>query len=134
MIWPIKLQKEWCTTLFQVQGLLDKYKKRYARSFLEYLNRYVYLPRIKNREVLVKTIQAAVAGLVSGPFAYAERWDDTSGAYVGLAIHGAVNTPVVIDNDSVIVRLDIAEQHRRATSQRACRGSGRCANVRDTDR
>ena len=54
------------------------------QQILEYLNRYVYLPRIKNREVLVRTIQTAVAGLVSGPFAYAERWDDTSGTYVGL--------------------------------------------------
>ena len=79
----------------------------------EYLNRYIYLPRIKNREVLVKTIQAAVAGVVSGPFAYAERWDDTSETYVGLAIHGAINAPVVIDNNSVIVRLDIAEQYRK---------------------
>ena len=35
-------------------------------------------------------------------------------AYVnGLAINGAINAPVVIDNDSVIVRLDVAEQHRK---------------------
>ena len=101
---------------------LDKYiwngKDHLAlQQILEYLNRYVYLPRIKNREVLVKTIQAAVAGLVSGPFAYAERWDGTSGTYVGLAIHGAINAPVVIDNDSVIVRLDVAEQHRKEHAQ-----------------
>ena len=62
---------------------------------------------------MVKTVQAAVAGVVSGPFAYAERWDDRSETYAGLAINGAVNAPVVIDNDSVIVRLDIAEKHRK---------------------
>ena len=31
----------------------------------------------------------------------------------GLAINGAINAPVVIDNDSVIVRLDVAKQHRK---------------------
>ena len=85
----------------------------HLKDLWEYLNRYTYLPRLKNRDVLAKAVQAAVSGMLPGPFAYAERWDDTSGTYVGLAIHGAINAPVVIDNDSVIVRVDVAEQHRK---------------------
>ena len=85
----------------------------HLKDLWEYLNRYTYLPRLKNRNVLVKAVQAAIGGMLPGPFAYAERWNDTSGTYVGLAINGAINAPVVIDNDSVIVRLDVAEQHRK---------------------
>ena len=85
----------------------------HLKDLWEYLNRYTYLPRLKNRDVLAKAVQVAIGGMLPGPFAYAERWDDTSGTYVGLAINGAINASVVIDNDSVIVRLDVAEQHRK---------------------
>ena len=85
----------------------------HLKDLWEYLNRYTYLPRLKNRDVLAKAVQSAISGMLPGPFAYAERWDDTSETYVGLAINGAINAPVVIDNDSVIVRVDIAEQHRK---------------------
>ena len=85
----------------------------HLKDLWEYLNRYTYLPRLKNRDVLAKAVQTAIGSMLPGPFAYAERWDETSGTYVGLAIHGAINAPVVIDNDSVIVRPDVAEQHRK---------------------
>ena len=83
------------------------------KEIWEYLNRYIYLPRVKSREVLVRAIQASVAGVVAGPFAYAERWDDKSEMYVGLYIESAINAPVVIDNESVIVRPETAEEHRK---------------------
>lgn len=78
----------------------------------EYLNRYTYLPRLKNREVLSKAVQTAISGMVAGPFAYAERWDEKTQTYIGLAIEGAMNVSVVIDGDSVIVRPDVAEKYR----------------------
>lgn len=82
------------------------------RDLREYLSRYVYLPRLKNQEVLIKTVYAAVSGMLPGPFAYAERWDDSSGTYLGLAIERASNAVVVIDSDSLIVKPDVAEGHR----------------------
>ncbi|MBF7011871.1 DUF499 domain-containing protein [Novosphingobium resinovorum] len=82
------------------------------RDLREYLSRYVYLPRLKNPEVLIKTVYAAVSGMLPGPFAYAERWDDSSGTYLGLAIERASNAVVVIDSDSLIVKPDVAEGHR----------------------
>ena len=39
------------------------------KDLWEYLNRYIYLPRVKDRSVLSKTVQAAISGVISGPFA-----------------------------------------------------------------
>lgn len=82
------------------------------RDLREYLSRYVYLPRLKNQEVLTKAVYAAVSGMLPGPFAYAERWDEGSSSYLGLAIERASNAVVVIDSDSLIVKPDVAEAHR----------------------
>lgn len=84
----------------------------FLKDLWEYLNRYTYLPRLKNQGVLVKAVQAAVGGMLPGVFAYAERWDEKSGTYLGLAIERAVNAAVVIDSDSVIVKPDVADAHR----------------------
>lgn len=83
----------------------------HLKDVWEYLNRYTYLPRIKNRSVLSKAVHAAVSGMLPGPFAYAERWDEAKGSYVGLAISEAANAQIVIDNESVIIKPDVAEQH-----------------------
>lgn len=82
-----------------------------------YLNRYIYLPRLKNQEVLIKAIQTAVTGMLPGPFAYAERWDEKSGVYLGLAVERASNAAVLIDGDSVIIKPDVAEAHHAALTQ-----------------
>ena len=87
------------------------------KDLREYLNRYVYLPRLKNQEVLVKAVQSAVTGMLPGPFAYAERWDEKTDTYLGLAIERAANAAVVIDSDSVIIKPDVAEAHRPAPTQ-----------------
>ena len=78
----------------------------------EYLDRYTYLPRLKDRSVLVRTIASAIGGMLPGPFAYAESWDETARTYQGLAIDNAANVQVVIGNASLIVMPDIAEAHR----------------------
>jgi len=84
----------------------------FLKDLWEYLNRYTYLPRIKNRSVLAKTVQSAVGGMLPGPFAYAESWDEEKKTYIGLAISGASHVQVVIDSDSVIVMPEVAEPHR----------------------
>lgn len=84
----------------------------FLKDLWEYLNRYTYLPRIKNRGVLAKSILAAISGLVPGPFAYSERWDEAKQSYVGLTISGGSSVQVVIDSESVIVRPQVAEAHR----------------------
>jgi predicted AAA+ superfamily ATPase len=82
------------------------------KDLWEYLNRYTYMPRIKNRDVLIRTIQSAISGMLPGPFAYAERWDEARQSYSGLVIDNASSTLVIIDSDSVIVKLDVAELNR----------------------
>jgi hypothetical protein len=82
------------------------------KDLWEYLNRYTYMPRVKNREVLAKTVQAAVGGMLPGPFAYAERWDEGKQTYAGLAIENAGGAQIVIDSESVIIQPEIAEANR----------------------
>ena len=98
------------------------------KDLREYLNRYVYLPRLKNQEVLIKAVQASVTGMIPGPFAYAERWDEKLDTYLGLAIERADNAAVVIDSDSVIVEQAVAEARRPTSVQPgidgATQGSG----------
>ena len=84
----------------------------FLKDLWEYLNRYTYLPRIKNRAVLAKAVQSAVGGMLPGPFAYAERWDETKQTYAGLVISGAASGQVVIDSESVMIKPEVAEAHR----------------------
>ncbi|UVV67847.1 MULTISPECIES: DUF499 domain-containing protein [Brucella] len=87
------------------------------KDLREYLNRYIYLPRLKSQDVLVKAVHAAVSGMLPGPFAYAERWDEKLDRYLGLAIERAVSAVVVIDGDSVIIKPEVAEACRLAPVQ-----------------
>ncbi len=82
------------------------------RDLWEYLNRYTYLPRLKDRTALVRAVASAITGMIPGPFAYAESWDETGQTYRGLTIDNAANVQVVIDNESVIVRPEVAEALR----------------------
>lgn len=82
------------------------------KDLWEYLNRYTYLPRLKGRQVLQNAVLTAVSGILPGVFAYAERWDEASGTYLGLIIEKASNAQIVIDSNSVILRPEIAEAHR----------------------
>ena len=82
------------------------------KDLWEYLNRYTYLPRIKDKSVLVKAVQASVGNMLPGPFAYAESWDEAGKCYRGLVIDRNPNALVVVDSESVLVKPDVAEEHR----------------------
>ncbi len=84
----------------------------HLKDIWEYLNRYTYLPRLKNQQVLVKAVQAAVSGMLPGSFAYAEAWDEGEEKYHGLLIEKAASPLIVVDSDSVIIKPDVAEEHR----------------------
>jgi hypothetical protein len=103
----------------RLDGFLSKYiwnGKAHLplKDLWEYLNRYTYLPRVKDKQVLVKAVQSAVANMLPGPFAYAEKWDEAAQQYRGLIIDKNQAAHIVIDADSVIVKPDIAEKHRPA--------------------
>ncbi|MXX09077.1 MAG: hypothetical protein F4Z67_05525 [Synechococcus sp. SB0667_bin_8] len=86
----------------------------FLKDLWEYLNRYTYLPRLKNRDTLVKAVKAAVGGK-SGPFAYAERWNADTGSYAGLVMGNAPHAPVVLDSESLLVRLEVARSQPPST-------------------
>ena len=48
--------------------------------------------------MLVRTVATSIDGMLPGPFAYAESWDETAETYRGLAIDNAASVQVVIDN------------------------------------
>lgn len=120
---------------------LDSYLQKYIwngkahlplKDLWEYVNRYTYLPRLKDKHVLIKAVQAAVAGMLPGPFAYAERWDDAAGVYKGLVIDRNQSALVVIDSDSVIIKPDVAEKHRPAPVPTSTGASGGAASGHGT--
>ena len=84
----------------------------YLKNIWEYSCRYLYLSRMKNRQVLVETVRSAISQTVPGPFAYAENWDDMTESYQGLSITAAIQVSVVIDNESLIVAPQVAEKNR----------------------
>lgn len=107
----------------------------FLKDLWDYLNRYTYLPRVKNQAVLVKAVQAAVSGMLPGPFAYAERWDDTTEKYLGLLIEKTANAHIVVDSDTVIIKPDVAEANRpaptAATTEATRTGSGDTTTATD---
>ncbi len=114
---PERLERELQKYIWQGKDHLS------LKDLWEYLNRYLYLPRLQNRAVLLKTVASAVGGLLPGPFAYAEGWDETARAYRGLKIDNAGNAQIVIDSESVIVRPNVAEA-RRPTPPSLFHGTG----------
>ncbi|MGB0694295.1 MAG: DUF499 domain-containing protein [Rhodospirillaceae bacterium] len=84
-------------------------KHLFLKDLWEYLNRYIYLPRVKDRTVLIKTVQSGVGGMLHGPFGYAQAWDEASLSYRGLALQQSDKAQVVIDDASVIVKPEVAQ-------------------------
>ena len=84
----------------------------FLKDLWGYLNRFTYLPRLKDRSVLARSVTSAISELMPGPFAYAEGWDDSNGAYRGLVINKATSVQVVIDGESLIVAPNVADANR----------------------
>jgi hypothetical protein len=87
--------------------VLDKYLWPAAdhvgtRQLWEYLASYLYLPRLRNMDVLAEAIQAGISELVCDNFAYAGRFNEETKRYEGLKMTGGGS--VVIDPLSVLVK------------------------------
>jgi predicted AAA+ superfamily ATPase len=69
--------------------------------------RYLYLDRLRNRDVLLKAVHDGV-GQVSGDlFAYAGSWDAARGEYVGLVLHERIAPP--FDGSALLIKPDVAQ-------------------------
>jgi hypothetical protein len=89
---------------------LDRYLWKDAdhlstKKLAEYLARYLYLPRLRDKEVLAEAIQSG--GILYEQFGYADAYDDARGGYQHLRAPGAGT--VAIDSLSVLVKPDAAK-------------------------
>jgi hypothetical protein len=78
------------------------------KQLVEYMARYLYLPRLRDEQVLIAAMQEGVASLAwqSDTFAYAEGWDEQKKRYLGL--RAAHSGRIVVDDRSVLVKPDVA--------------------------
>ena len=79
--------------------------------------RYLYLPRLRDEQVLIAAIQEGVASLTwqSETFAYAEGWDEQRQRYQGLRSGQSIR--VVVDDRSLLVKPDVAAAQLDAERQ-----------------
>jgi len=78
-----------------------------SRQLWEYLCSYLYLPRLKDQDVLLRAIQDGISTVTSSDvFAYAGGYDEESGRYVGLRTGGGGSA--VLDSSSLLVKPEAA--------------------------
>jgi predicted AAA+ superfamily ATPase len=78
------------------------------KQLCEYMARYLYLPRLRDEDVLIAAIQDGVSNLAWNPdtFAYAEAWDEQRQRYQGL--RAASPARIVLDERSVLILPEVA--------------------------
>ncbi len=78
------------------------------KQLCEYMARYLYLPRLRDEQVLLAAIQDGAASLMwrSDTFAYAEGWDEQRQRYQGLRAAQAIR--VIVDERSLLVKPEAA--------------------------
>ncbi len=89
---------------------------------------YLYLPRLRDADVLLRAVQAGAADLAweQETFAYADSFDDANGGYLGLRV--GQHTSVVLSG--VVVRAEVArrqldeEERKRAEAAAGEKGAG----------
>ena len=77
----------------------------------EFCNRFTYLPRLRDKEVLRGAVVKAVSEMIPGPFAFAEDIGE-DGRYEGLRIEQAQSGQILIDSRSLIVTVEMAAKQR----------------------
>lgn len=75
----------------------------------EYLTQYLYLPRLKNQEVLLDAVRKGVASTTwADYFAYAEGFDEAKSRYIELKAGTGINPS--ISSQSLLVKPEVAQQ------------------------
>jgi len=97
------------------------------KQLREYMARYLYLPRLRDEQVLLAAIQDGAASLMwqSDTFAYAEGWDEQRQRYQGLRYAQAFR--VVVDDRSLLVKPESAlaqVEKERQTAEAAAKAQG----------
>ncbi len=83
--------------------------KQLAEDFAKYL----YLPRLRDSEVLIESVRAGLSVLTwTETFAYADGWDDKKNRYLGLRTMGI--SSVSLDGNGLLVKPDSAQKQLEA--------------------
>ncbi len=86
-----------------------------VKDLADYFAKYVYLPRLKNTEVLLTAIRDGVQSLLweRETFAYAESWDAEHDRYLGLKT-GEILASLTVTAQNVLVKPEIAQAQIQA--------------------
>ena len=78
------------------------------KQLCEYMARYLYLPRVRDEDVILAAVRDGLERLTwqDETFAYAEGWDEPRNRYKGL--RAGQPGRVVLDSESLVVRPEIA--------------------------
>jgi hypothetical protein len=100
--------------------------KQLAEDFAKYL----YLPRLRDPEVLVESVRAGLSVLIrTDTFAYAEGWDEKKERYLGLRTTGV--SSISLEGKGLLVKPEIAAKQLeadRAIVETATAGAGVIGN------
>ncbi len=109
-----------------------------VKQLCEYAARYLYMPRLRDDDVLTGAIRDGLSSLTwqTETFAYAESWDQQRGRYQGLRY--GQTTQIIIDERSVLVKPEaataqIAADNQAAEAAKAAKTSGGSDATTSTD-
>ena len=87
------------------------------KQLCEDVARYLYLPRVRDEDVIVAAVRDGLERLTwrDDAFAYAEGWDEQKGRYKGL--RAGQGGRVVLDSECLLVKPDIAAAQLDAESR-----------------
>ena len=90
-----------------------------VKQLTEYMARYLYLPRLRDEQVLFAAIQEGVASLMwqTETFAYAEGWDEQRKRYQGLRAGQSIR--VIANDRALLVKPEAAAAQLAADRQAA---------------
>jgi predicted AAA+ superfamily ATPase len=85
---------------------------------------YLYLPRLQSPDVLFAAVRDGLGRLTwhSDTFAYADRWDEKAGRYIGL--QSGTSARVIADGQSVLVKAEVAKAQMDAEAAAAAAATG----------
>jgi hypothetical protein len=101
------------------------------KQLCEDMARYLYLPRVRDQDVILAAVRDGLERLTwkDETYAYAERWDEPSGRYKGL--RAGQPGRVVLDAESLIVQSEIAAaQLEEDLLDTAVKGTGSSSGAR----
>ncbi len=79
-----------------------------VKQLVDDFGRYLYLPRLRDPEVLADAIRDGLGRLTWNPetYGYADAWEEKKAVYIGL--RGGENVRVSVDSGGVLVRPELA--------------------------